>query len=336
MSDKTYDVVGLGSAIVDAITHADDAFVEEWGIDKGGMTLIDEQRAHLLYDAMGPAAETSGGSAANTVAGVASFGGRAAFIGTVRDDQLGEIFRHDIRACGVDYDVPAGTEGPSTARCLILVTPDAQRSMSTYLGISSLVDPANVDEALVASSKVVYCEGYLWDMPQTIEAIKKAVRPAPARPAARCPSPSPTASASNATGRTSSAWSTSGSTSSSPTSTRSARCTPATASRTPSRTSATTARSPCSPAPSRDRSWSPPTRPLRIPAEPTEVLDTTGAGDLYASGFLFGYTQGLDLTTCARLGSAAAAEVISHLGARPQIPLTEIVDQILVTESAEP
>ncbi|HYF47288.1 MAG TPA: adenosine kinase, partial [Acidimicrobiales bacterium] len=174
MTEKTYDVVGLGSAIVDAITHADDSFVEEWGIEKGGMTLIDEQRAHLLYDAMGPAAETSGGSAANTVAGVASFGGRSAFIGTVRDDQLGEIFRHDIRACGVDFDVPPGTAGPSTARCLILVTPDAQRSMSTYLGISSLVDPANVDEELVASAKVVYCEGYLWDMPQTIEAIKKA------------------------------------------------------------------------------------------------------------------------------------------------------------------
>ncbi len=108
------------------------------------------------------------------MAGVASFGGTAAFIGTVRDDQLGEIFRHDIRASGVDFDVPSGTEGPSTARCLILVTPDAQRSMSTYLGISSLVDPANVDEDLVAAAKVVYCEGYLWDMPQTIEAIKKA------------------------------------------------------------------------------------------------------------------------------------------------------------------
>lgn len=335
MSDKTYDVVGLGSAIVDAITHADDAFVEEWGIDKGGMTLIDEQRAHLLYDAMGPAAETSGGSAANTVAGVASFGGRAAFIGTVRDDQLGEIFRHDIRACGVDYDVPAGTEGPSTARCLILVTPDAQRSMSTYLGISSLVDPANVDEALVASSKVVYCEGYLWDMPQTIEAIKKAFD-----------------RAREAGGKVSFALSDGlcverhredflrlvdervdilfaneheicslypGHGFEDAIEDVRNHCEIAVLTRSEQGSVVVTA-----------------DETLRIPAEPTEVLDTTGAGDLYASGFLFGYTQGLDLTTCARLGSAAAAEVISHLGARPQIPLTEIVDQILVTESAEP
>ena len=156
MDDKSYDVVGLGSAIVDAITHAEESFLEEWGIEKGGMTLIDEQRAHLLYDAMGPASETSGGSAANTVAGVASFGGTAAFIGTVRDDQLGEIFRHDIRASGVTFDVPAGTDGPSTARCLILVTACSQGSRRTYLGISALPDPANVDEALGAAAKVGY------------------------------------------------------------------------------------------------------------------------------------------------------------------------------------
>ncbi|MET0737374.1 MAG: adenosine kinase [Acidimicrobiales bacterium] len=335
MSDKTYDVVGLGSAIVDAITHADDSFLEEWGIEKGGMTLIDEQRAHLLYDAMGPAAETSGGSAANTVAGVASFGGRAAFIGTVRDDQLGEIFRHDIRACGVDYDVPAGTEGPSTARCLILVTPDAQRSMSTYLGISSLVDPANVDEALVASSKVVYCEGYLWDMPQTIEAIKKAfdrARDAGGKVAFAlsddfCVDRHRADYLQLVDERVDLLFANADEI-------RSlyevddfedaikavrGRCEVAVLTRSADGSVVVTA-----------------DETLRIPADPTEVLDTTGAGDLYASGFLFGYTHGLDLTTCARLGSAAAAEVISHLGARPQVPLTEIVDQILVTESAEP
>ncbi|MET0737212.1 MAG: adenosine kinase [Acidimicrobiales bacterium] len=335
MSDKTYDVVGLGSAIVDAITHADDAFVEEWGIDKGGMTLIDEQRAHLLYDAMGPAAETSGGSAANTVAGVASFGGRAAFIGTVRDDQLGEIFRHDIRACGVDFDVPAGTEGPSTARCLILVTPDAQRSMSTYLGISSLVDPASVDEALVASSKVVYCEGYLWDMPQTIEAIKKAfdrAREAGGKVAFAlsddvCVDRHRADYLQLVDERVDLLFANADEI-------RSlyevddfedaieavrGRCEIAVLTCSADGSVVVTA-----------------DETLRIPAEPTEVLDTTGAGDLYAAGFIYGYTQGLDLATCARLGSAAAAEVISHLGARPQVPLTEIVDQILVTESAEP
>ncbi len=328
MPDKTYDVVGLGSAIVDAITHADDEFLDDWGIDKGGMTLIDEDRAHLLYDAMGPAGETSGGSAANTVAGVASFGGRAAFIGTVRDDQLGEIFRHDIRAAGVDFDVPSGIEGPSTARCLILVTPDAQRSMSTYLGISSLVDPANVDEALVADSKVVYCEGYLWDMPQTIEAITKAFD-----------------TCRRAGGKVSFALSdrlcvdrhradfldlvnervdllfaneaeicslyevddfdlavkaVQG------------RCEVAALTRSAEGSVIVTADA-----------------VHVVPAEPAEVVDTTGAGDLYASGFLYGYTAGHDLPTCARLGSAAAAEVISHLGARPMIPLAKSASEII-------
>jgi sugar/nucleoside kinase (ribokinase family) len=329
MRDKTYDVVGLGSAIVDAIAHASDAFVEEWGIEKGGMTLIDEHRAHLLYDAMAPATETSGGSAANTVAGVASFGGRAAFIGTVRDDQLGEIFRHDIRACGVDYDVPSGTEGPSTARCLILVTPDAQRSMSTYLGISSLIEPENVDEELVASAKVVYCEGYLWDMPQSIEAIKKAFD-----------------RARDAGGKVGFALSDD-------------FCVdrhredwlqlvddrvdllfanaeeicslyevddveaaiPAVRGRC--EVAAITCSAQGSIIVTADEV-------LRVPAEPADVVDTTGAGDLYAAGFLHAYTQGRDLETCARLGSAAAAEVISHLGARPMVPLTEIAEQLLV------
>jgi sugar/nucleoside kinase (ribokinase family) len=329
MSDKTYDVVGLGSAIVDAIAHASDAFVEEWGIEKGGMTLIDEQRAHLLYDAMGPASETSGGSSANTVAGVASFGGRTAFIGTVRDDQLGEIFRHDIRACGVDYDVPSGTEGPSTARCLILVTPDAQRSMSTYLGISSLIEPENVDEELVASAKVVYCEGYLWDMPQSIEAIKKAFDRARssggkigfalsddfcvqrhhddwqrlvdervdllfANEEEIC-SLTGTDDFEEAIDKVR------------------GRC----------EIAALTCSERGSVIVTADDT-------IRVPAEPVEVVDTTGAGDLYAAGFLHAYTQGRDLETCARLGSAAAAEVISHLGARPLVPLKEIADQVLV------
>ena len=329
MSDTTYDVVGLGSAIVDAIAHASDAFIEEWGIEKGGMTLIDEQRAHLLYDAMGPATETSGGSSANTVAGVASFGGRAAFIGTVRDDQLGEIFRHDIRACGVDYDVPSGTDGPSTARCLILVTPDAQRSMSTYLGISSLIEPENVDEDLVASAKVVYCEGYLWDMPQSIEAIKKAFDRAresggkvgfalsddfcvdrhrddwqalvdervdllfanEEEICSLCEVDDFEAAVEAIRGRCEIAALT------------------------------------CS---ERGSVIVTADETIRVPAEPVDVVDTTGAGDLYAAGFLHAYTQGRDLETCARLGSAAAAEVISHLGARPLVPLSEIAEQLLV------
>ena len=180
MTDKTYDVVGLGSAIVDAITHADDAFVEEWGIEKGGMTLIDEQRAHLLYDAMGPASETSGGSAANTVAGVASFGGRAAFIGTVRDDQLGEIFRHDIRSLGVAYDTLPAADGAPTARCLILVTPDGERTMNTFLGASVDFTPDDLDHYLIGAAKIVYLEGYLFDRNEAKAAFRDAARKAKA------------------------------------------------------------------------------------------------------------------------------------------------------------
>ncbi len=329
MTDKTYDVVGLGSAIVDAISHADDSFLDEWGIDKGAMTLIDEQRAHLLYDAMGPASETSGGSAANTVAGVASFGGTAAFIGTVRDDQLGEIFRHDIRASGVDFDVPAGTDGPSTARCLILVTPDAQRSMSTYLGISSLVDPANVDEDLVAAAKVVYCEGYLWDMPQTIEAITKAfdrARQAGGKVAFAlsddfCVDRHRADFLALVDERVDLLFANA-----------EEICSlyevdhvedAIDAVRGHCEIAVVTCSADGSVIVTADET-------IRVSAHPTDVVDTTGAGDLYASGFIYAYTQGLDLATCGRLGSAAAAEVISHLGARPLVALTEIADAVLV------
>jgi sugar/nucleoside kinase (ribokinase family) len=323
MTEKTYDVVGLGSAIVDAISHADDSFLEEWGIDKGGMTLIDEQRAHLLYDAMGPASETSGGSAANTVAGVASFGGTAAFIGTVRDDQLGEIFRHDIRASGVDFDVPAGTDGPSTARCLILVTPDAQRSMSTYLGISSLVDPANVDEDLVAAAKVVYCEGYLWDMPQTIEAITKAfdrARQAGGKVAFAlsddfCVDRHRADFLALVDQRVDLLFANA-----------EEICSlyevdqveaAIDAVRGHCEIAVVTCSADGSVIVTADET-------IRVRAHPTDVEDTTGAGDLYAAGFLYGYTVGADLAECGRLGSIAAAEVISHVGARPLAPLRRL------------
>jgi len=328
MPEHSYDVVGIGNAIVDVITHADDTFLAEWGLDKGSMALIDEDRAHLLYSAMGAGAETSGGSAANTVAGVAGFGGRAGFIGKVRDDQLGEIFRHDIRATGVDFDVAPGTDGPSTARCLILVTPDAQRTMNTYLGISSLLDPADVDEALVAASKVVYCEGYIWDVPQTKTAIVKAFDHARATGGKVAFALSDgfcvdrhraefndlvdrhvdllfanedeicsfaevddvDAAVDVVRGR----------------------CEIAVVTRSEQGSTVVTA-----------------DETIHVDAAPAEVVDTTGAGDLYASGFLFGYTNGHDLATCARLGSAAAAEVISHLGARPEVNLAEVAARTL-------
>ena len=175
MAGKRYDVVGIGNAIVDVIAHVGDDFIATNGMAKGAMTLIDADRATELYAAMPPAIETSGGSAANTIAGVAGFGGRVAYVGKVRRDQLGEVFRHDIRAVGVDYDLPLADDGLPTARCLILVTPDAERTMNTFLGISSLLEPADVDEALVAAAQVVYCEGYLWDVDSAKAAIRKAM-----------------------------------------------------------------------------------------------------------------------------------------------------------------
>ena len=157
------DVVGIGNAIVDVLVQADDRFLEDHDLTKGTMALVDEQQAERLYASVGPGLETSGGSAANTLAGVAQLGGRAGFIGRVRDDQLGGIFAHDIRSVGARFETPAATEGPSTARCLILVTPDAQRTMCTYLGASVGLDPADLDLEMVSQAKLLYLEGYLWD-----------------------------------------------------------------------------------------------------------------------------------------------------------------------------
>ena len=160
---KTLDVVGIGNAIVDVLVQADDAVIEGFGLTKGTMALIDHDQAESLYSKLGPGLETSGGSAANTLAGIAQLSGRAGFIGRVRDDQLGTIFAHDIRAVGTRYETPAATAGASTARCLILVSPDAQRTMCTYLGASVGLDPSDLNLEMVAQAKVLYLEGYLWD-----------------------------------------------------------------------------------------------------------------------------------------------------------------------------
>ena len=169
------DVVGIGNAIVDVISPVDEAFLAEHDLVKGAMGLIDADRAQVLYAAMPPAEESSGGSVANTIAGVASFGGSGGFVGKVRDDQLGDIFTHDIRSLGIAFDAAPATEGPSTARCLIAVTPDAERTLSTFLGTAGLLGPDDVDEALVARGKVVLAEGYLWDVPSAKDAIVKAM-----------------------------------------------------------------------------------------------------------------------------------------------------------------
>jgi adenosine kinase len=174
MTVSRYDVLGIGNAIVDVIARAEDDFLVAQGMHKGSMALIDEARAKAIYDAMGPATESSGGSAANTIAGVASFGARAAFVGKVKDDELGKAFAHDIRSLRVAFDTKPASDGPSTARSYIIVTPDGERTMNTYLGAAQDLGPADVDAEQIAAAEVVYLEGYLWDPPRAKEAFLKA------------------------------------------------------------------------------------------------------------------------------------------------------------------
>src|SRR5476651_1608420 len=174
MTSPRYDVLGIGNAIVDVIARAEDDFLVAHSMHKGTMALIDEARAEKIYQAMGPAVESSGGSAANTIVGVASFGGHAAFVGKVKDDELGRAFTHDIRAARVGFDTKLAPSGPSTGRCYIMVTPDGERTMNTFLGAAQELNPKDIDEAAVAASAVIYLEGYLWDPPQAKEAFVKA------------------------------------------------------------------------------------------------------------------------------------------------------------------
>src|SRR5271154_6907192 len=174
MAAATIDVAGIGNAIVDVIAHADESFLVAEGFAKGAMTLIDAARADALYGRMGPGIEASGGSAGNTMAGIASLGGAGAYIGKVRDDFLGQVYRHDITASGVRFDTPAATAGPGTARCLILVTPDGQRTMNTYLGACVELGPGDIDPDVIAAARITYLEGYLFDPPLAQEAFRKA------------------------------------------------------------------------------------------------------------------------------------------------------------------
>src|SRR5262245_37058680 len=174
MATHRYDVLGIGNAIVDVIARTEEDFLIRHGMQKGTMALIDEARAETVYDAMGPAIEISGGSAANTIVGVASLGARTAFVGKVKDDELGRAFTHDIRAAGVAFDTPPASEGPSTARSYILVTPDGERTMNTYLGAAQDLHPNDVDAETVAAAAITYLEGYLWDPKHAKEAFLKA------------------------------------------------------------------------------------------------------------------------------------------------------------------
>lgn len=320
-----YDVLGVGNALVDVITHAEDAFIESEGLVKGSMMLIESERALSLYRSMGSGVEMSGGSAANTMCGVASFGGRAAYIGKVADDELGSVFAHDLRAVGVAFH-PGQPEGEMrTGRCLILVSPDAQRTMNTYLGMSSWLHPGDLDESVIADAQVTYLEGYLFDRPEAKEAFRKAARTAHA-----------------ADRRVSLTLSD-----------------PFCVDRHRDdfrglvqddvdilfgnadelralyevetfEAAIDLVRKDCQLAAitnGKDGSVII-TREAVIPvsAEPvSRVLDTTGAGDLYAAGFLHGLTSGRSLAECGRLGSLAAAEVISHVGPRPLVELRRLV-----------
>ncbi len=328
MSDTKYDVLAIGNAIVDIIAKADDAFLAEQDIAKGGMTLIDMARAEQLYSDMGPAIETSGGSAGNTAAGIASFGGKVGYIGKVADDHLGKIFRHDITAIGVDYDTPSLMSGETTARSMILVTPDGERSMNTYLGACGKLSSKDIDADMVAQSKITYFEGYLWDPEEAKDAIREAARIAHENDRlvamtlsdAFCVDRyrdeflelmrSGTVDICFANeGELKSLYQTSD------------LKTGMNAIREDCNLSAITMGAEGSMIVTREKTG-------QIDAQPIdELVDTTGAGDLYAAGFLFGLTNGRELGECAILGGIAAAEVIQHIGPRPQVSLKELAEQ---------
>ena len=323
-SSCSLDVVGIGNAIVDVLVQTDDSFLNAHGLQKGGMALIDEHQAEALYQAGGPGLETSGGSVANTMVGIAQLGGRAGFIGRVRNDQLGTIFSHDIRAVGARFDTPSATSGATTARCLIYVTPDAERTMCTFLGASTQLEPDDLDLSMVRQTKVLYLEGYLWDSPAAKRAFIAAAEASRAAGGQVALSLSDgfcvdrhrdsflelvnghvdvlfaneteilslyeTADLSVALDRVSSSCS----------------------------IVAITRGGDGSVVLSGDQRWDIGIFGLG------ELLDTTGAGDLYAGGFLHAYTQGESLERCGQLGALCAGQIVTQLGARSQVSLKQL------------
>lgn len=333
---RDLDVVAVGNAIVDVLSRTTDEFLVEHGLNKGAMGLVDHDRAEALYAAMPPGVEVSGGSAGNTAAGVASLGGTVGFIGKVRDDQLGGVYAHDLAAAGVATSVAAapnaangGSDEPSTARCLILVTPDAERTLNTYLGIAGQLTPDDIDPGFVARGAVTYVEGYLWDAEEAKAAVTKAM--ATARDARRavaftlsdgfCVDRHRAEFRALIDERIDIVFANEAEICSLfevdefDAALESVRGTPQTWVLTRSERGCVVVDG---------------DRVVAVPAAPVDpVVDTTGAGDLFAAGYLFGHTRGLDCETCARIGAAAAAEIISHLGARPQTPLAALVTDLV-------
>ena len=337
MKSARYDVLGIGNAIVDVIARTEDDFLISNNLAKGSMRLIDEPEAERLYEAMGPATIISGGSASNTVAGVVSLGGTAAFIGKIRQDSVGALFTHDIRAIGVTFDTPQSLEGPATARSFILVTPDGERTMNTFLGACQGLGPDDIDAETVASANITYLEGYLWDPAEAKIAFRKAAALAHQneRRVAITLSDSFCVDRYRDEFRDllrtrqvdilfanehelKSLYATSD------------FDTAVAALREEGALGVVT----------RSEQGSLVVTPDAIKAVPAgsieKLVDTTGAGDLYAAGFLFGLARGIDHETCARLGGLAAAEIIQHIGARPETSLSEHVRQsgIMISELA--
>src|SRR3954453_2218428 len=328
MPSTQFDVLGIGNAIVDVIARTEDDFLVKHGMSKGAMTLIDEARAEAIYASMGPAVEISGGSAANTIAGVAGFGARAAFVGKVKNHILGKAFAHDIRATGVTFATPPAADGSSTARSYILVTPDGERTMNTYLGAAQNLTPADIDEKQIASARWTYLEGYLWDPPHAKEAFRKAATIAhnASRKVALTLSDAFCVDRYRDEFRAlmrsgavdlifaneaelKSLYQTSDFDSG------------VTALRDEVRLAAVTRSEKGCVVISRESHDSVSAAPI------DQFVDATGAGDLFAAGFLFGLARGRDHKTAAQLGALAAAEVIQHIGARPEASLQDLAKQ---------
>lgn len=333
MADELLDVVGIGNAIVDILAYTDDAFLEKHSLPKGGMTLIDAPHVAALYKEMGAATECSGGSAANTLAGIASLGGNAGFIGKVADDQMGKIFRHDMNATGVNFASQPLYGNVATAQCLVFVTHDeatrhVERTMATYLGACKHITPIDIDEALIARGQVTYLEGYLWDEPPAKRAIEKAIEIAHAHKRkvsftlsdAFCVERHRAEFLDLAQNKVDILFS-------------NEREITALMEAPDTETALKKAQG-LSPIVVVTRSekgsivLTPDARVEIAPQKVEEVFDVTGAGDLYAAGFLFGYTRQMSLAECGKIGSLAAAEIIKFLGARPMSKLKPLLEKL--------